>query len=89
MNIFQITPSVMYVETNDDLEFVKKYCESMGIVRDVKIGDYVEIAKNIKTYVVKPLDTIDSISKKMGVSKEQVKSRTMGGNIFIGQKIEF
>ena len=89
MNIFQITPSVMYVETNEDLEFVKMYCESIVIVRDIKIGDYVEIAQNNKTYVVKPLDTIDSISKKMGVTKEQVKSKTFGGNIFIGQKIEF
>lgn len=89
MNIFQITPSVMYVETNEDLEFVKMYCEGKGIVRDIKIGDYVEIDQNNKTYVVKPLDTIDSISKKMGVSKEQVKSKTAGGNIFIGQKIEF
>ena len=89
MNIFQITPRVMYVETNEDLEFVKMYCESIGILRDIKIGDYVEIAQNNKTYVVKPLDTIDSISKKMGVTKEQVKSKTFGGNIFIGQKIEF
>jgi len=47
-------------------------------------GDYIEISnKNI--YVVKPLDTISSISRKVGVSEQMLIQKNNIRQIFIGQ----
>ena len=49
--------------------------------------DYILLPKSYeKVYIVKPLDTIEKISKTLGVGTDKVYCAT-NGKIFVGQKI--
>ena len=61
-----------------------------GIKKDVSEGDMLilqEISKNY--YIVKPLDTLFSISKKLNVSVQDIieKNNLQTDSVFIGQKL--
>lgn len=83
MNIFQIIPSVVFVENEQDLEFVEKL-KKAGIVdsNNFKI-------QTKKQYVVKPLDTILSVAKKLDISPEKVMESAGSNNLFVGQVLKF
>lgn len=42
-----------------------------------------------KTYVVKPLDTPESVAKKLGVDKQKLIKDNHITKLFIGQKLEY
>ena len=94
MNIFQDVPSVMFIENENDVNFVKdfltknktNYDNAYGDISKIKIGDI--LIKQNQFYIVKPLDTLESISKKFNVTIEHIKSKNDIKNLYIGQKLE-
>ncbi len=94
MNIFQDVPSVMFIENENDVNFIKDfliknkttYDNTYGDISKIKIGDI--LIKQNKVYVVKPLDTLESISKKLNISVEYIKSKNNIKNLYVGQKLE-
>ena len=90
MNFFQIIPKVLFVDDEDDVEFVKKILNQKGVAFDeIKVGEVIIPIEKSNIYIVKPLDSLQSISKKLNMPIEALKSITGGGHLFIGQKIEF
>lgn len=51
-------------------------------------GDYIEIS-NQNIYIVRPLDTISSIARKLGVSEQMLISKNNIRQIFIGQLLYY
>jgi hypothetical protein len=49
-------------------------------------GDILQVPKN-NVYVVKPLDTIFSISSKLNISADELLAKNNTKNIFIGQML--
>lgn len=85
MNIFECFCSDVFVETKEDVEFVK---EKLGV--DVKIGDIVKTNNlNNNYYIVKPLDTIETVAKKLSLDKQKLIQIVGGNQLFVGQKIKF
>ena len=80
MNFFQISPKLLCFERNHDLAFFdnKNFTVGNNYCKDDKLGNF---------YVVKPLDTFDLVSKKLGIEKETLKNRAGTKNLFVGQKI--
>lgn len=83
------------VEHNETIESIaRKYNNSPNLLRqvnkisNVEVGDILLIPqKNKATYVVKPLDTFESLSNKFGVSIESIKSNNNTNKLFIGQTL--
>ena len=70
-------------------------CEKQSIIainkiEEVEEGDEIIIPnhQNRNYYIVKPADNLETISKKMGISKEEILKK-YGKAFFIGQKIYF
>lgn len=94
MNIFQDVPSVMFIRNEQDIYFVNNFliksktnyeC-AFGTISNIKIGDV--LIKKDMAYIVKPLDTLETISKKLNVSVEYIKSKNNIKNLYVGQKLE-
>ncbi len=97
MNIFEVFPKVLFIEDEWDLSFVQFLKETKNLqflnmdgesVNEFKIGDVLTIKSNIKEYVVKPSDTLDSIAKKLNISRLELLNKAGGENLFVGQKIK-
>lgn len=86
MNIFEIIPTYLFVEDEEDLKFVNNYLKNNNLNQTVKIGDVI-CTKKQNTYIVKPLDTIKTISQKLGISEEDLKQKINGKSLYIGQKL--
>lgn len=91
MNIFEISPNVLSVDDEKDLEFLKT--SGKGFIQlkygKLNVGDVIctnSVGKNY--YIVKPLDTIKSVADKLGRSEEDIKRRAGSKNLFIGQRID-
>lgn len=84
MNFFNITPNILVVEESKDVAFVKTI---LNDEQEITIGKNYYIPKNSKVYIVKPLDTISSIAKKLNVDEEVIYKKIKSKNVFIGQKI--
>lgn len=72
--------------------FCKKYNLSYSCVvsnnDDFKKGDRVIIInKKLRVHIVKPTETIKSISLKYGVLEEQILAQNNIKNIFVGQQL--
>ena len=72
--------------------FCKKYNLAYSCVvsnnDDFKKGDRVIIInKKLRVHIVKPTETIKSISLKYGVLEEQILAQNNTKNIFIGQQL--
>ena len=87
MNIFEIIPNVTRIVDEYDLHFISTWQKNNGMQ-----FQNIEIGKNIVTlkqnfYVVKPLDTPESVSKALNISKQQLEKKLNGAPLFIGQII--
>ena len=70
---------------NFELEDFKKL---NGNIKQIKGGDILIIPPSSKyCHVVMPTETLETISKKFGVSKEEIISKNNVTKIFIGQKL--
>ena len=59
-----------------------------ALSQEVLEGDILYVEKlDLKTYLVRPLDTIDVISKKFGVDKEKILSVNEIDYVYMGQVI--
>lgn len=88
MNVFELLNDIIFIEDAEDLCFVNQKLN----INNVKIGDVIKQSEQNakqKEYVVKPLDTISSVAKKLNVAEQLVRQQTSGENLFIGQKILF
>ncbi len=94
----KIEDIIYFVKKYDTIASIcAKFCvEENQILQDndltpndeLQEGDILWIRRrNIATYVVKPLDTIEKIAIKYGVSTEHIKKLNGISNVFIGQKI--
>lgn len=83
MNIF--VPNIIFVETDDDEKQINSSIEDYGLNTKVMVGNNYYHTKQIKTYVVKPLDTYSKISKKMGISEIYLRDKYNNKPLFIGQ----
>ena len=64
--------------------------KELNQIQNVKAGDVILLSKQYKNvYVVKPLDTYESIAQKMNVSVQVLKNVTKNKKMYIGQKIMF
>lgn len=71
------------VDADDDISALKK---TYNLKNNVEVGDMFIVNQNEK-YVVKPLDTMDKIAEKLGVSKEYIisKNNLKTDKVFVGQ----
>lgn len=92
------TKTFLYrVKQNDNLESIaKKFGTSTYAINkdnntpQIYPGCVLFINTNqTKTYVVKPLDTIDKIAQKLNVDKNTLIHKNNITKLFIGQKLEY
>lgn len=71
------------VDKDDNIEILKSEYQLKG---DVEVGNKYLI-KNTDKYIVKPLDTLDKICNRLGISKEYIMSKNnlKTDKLFIGQ----
>ena len=84
---------IVKIENKEDIKSLKTFCDMNAVrlvnkISEVKVGDFLEIP-SFKTYVVKPFDTLEKISKKINVACEEIKQKNNIKNIFIGQIIKY
>ena len=88
-----IYPQKIYIESQNDKDFLNNINNSGDNISTYpqKLGFWASInlsqTKNI--YIVKPLDTLEKIAKKLNLSEDYLKTCINSKNIFIGQKITF
>ena len=83
MNIFEIKPNIICFEEPSDLEVFAKETK----IFSYKIGKNYMSENFCKYYIVKPLDTFASVSKKLGINEQILRKMAGSNNLFIGQKI--
>lgn len=84
MNIFQIIPNIVFVEDEEDYLFVEKLKQNKIVDNNnIKI-----INNNVNQYIVKPLDTISSVAKKLGINEQELIKKTNTTSLYVGQKID-
>ncbi len=85
MIISCIFPQMIYI---DNLNTLFKIKNQFGADDNLKVGDWFKTsAKSGNVYVVKPLDTFDSVSKKFNVDKQELKKIANTKQLFVGQKL--
>lgn len=83
-------PEIYKVENETFQDIAKKLgidvfvLQKNNEISNLSKGDYIEII-NQNFYVVKPLDTISSISRKLDVSEQMLIQKNNIRQIFIGQ----
>jgi len=54
----------------------------------LKKGDKIVIKNlNVQLHIVKPLETLESIAKKLNISKEEILKKNKVERLFIGQQL--
>ena len=94
MNIFQDIPSVIFIRNMSDINYVNdfliktkiSYVNVCNNLSNIKIGDILIRQNNY--YIVKPLDTLEGIAKKLNVTVDHIKSKNQIKNLYVGQKLE-
>ena len=91
MQITEVVYDNIFIENEADLNFVK----SLDPTANVQIGEWWENKKtatkvtgNANFYIVKPLDTFESVSKKLNISIQKLKALAGTKHLYVGQKIE-
>lgn len=90
MIISYFFPKKIYIENKAVIEELKAdFNLSDEQVLRLKVGDWFDTQKNysVNTYVVKPLDTFESVAKKLGISKNELQEKVNSKRLFVGQKI--
>lgn len=92
MIISCIFPQMIYIEN----EYVKKsIIEKFNLnnqqIVNLKVGDWfkTKINNNVNEYVVKPMDTFFSVSKKLNIDETTLRKNMKTKHLFVGQKIKF
>lgn len=94
----KIEDIIYFVKNGDSLDSIaQKFCvkvETLLEDNDLSVNDKVEEGqiiwirrRNTAIHIVKPLETLGSISKKYGVSVEHIQKLNNITTVFIGQKI--
>ncbi|NCB48684.1 MAG: LysM domain-containing protein [Clostridia bacterium] len=73
-------------------EIIKKWKTSKAQIiynnENLKKGDKIVLKNlNLKTHIVKPMETLDEIAKKYNVSKEEILEKNKISQLFIGQQL--
>lgn len=86
MNISCIFPQMIYIDNLDTLSKVKS---QFGAGDNLKVGDWFSRTgdKSNKVYVVNPLDTFDSVAKKLNINVEELKKIANTKHLFVGQNL--
>ena len=88
MNVFEIISDTIFIEDEYDLNFIMQNAEKLGVKKeDIKLNTIINLNEEQKEYIVKPLDTFESVSKKLGIDVEILKQKVESGRLFVGQKI--
>lgn len=90
MNISHCFPTKIYIEDEAVKDFIEKEfgVDKKGLI----IGGWFDTKNYAKPtsnnfYVVKPLDTIKSVSKKLNMTEAELIALAKTKKLFIGQKI--
>lgn len=88
--------AIIYNQISKKLNLEYKFTPLSWVFLKLKDKYILNIKKEAKTetktknyYIVKPLDTISSISKKLNIDEEFLKSILKNQKLYIGKKIEF
>ena len=84
------------VQQGDTLSFIsQKFNAPIGrlihinnLTKDVSAGDIILIEKVDNVYLVKPLDTLESLSKRFNLSKQEILDKNNLEYIYCGLLIE-
>ena len=92
----EFVTKVIFVENEVDKACINNNLKSYGLLYAVDVGgNYISKTANDKNtnkksiYIVKPMDTILTIAKKLNMTKDEVLSLTNGHNVFVGQQIVY
>ena len=91
MNISYYYPQMIYLDDNKTIKSVIQNAELFHLTTlNLNIGDWCN-TKNIinKCYIVKPLDTFESVAKILNISLKDLKSIAKTKHLYVGQKIIF
>jgi len=89
---------IYFAKKNDSLLSIsEKFCidksqlandNNLDVNYQVEEGDIIWVRrKNMATYVVKPLDTIEKIAIKFNVTAQHIKDINQINTVYLGQKI--
>ena len=84
MNIFQIIPSIVFIGSEQDEIFVENL-KSRGVIDNFNLKITNTVPKN--KYIVKPLDTISSVAKKLDISEQELIKITNCKSLYVGQEL--
>lgn len=79
MNIFQLFPKKIENDVQFDMVSLRRQ-EGEANAENIGVD---------KIYVVKPLDTLETIASKLQIPIEELKIKINNNHLFIGQKIKF
>ena len=90
MIINQIIPEKIYIENEEDLKQVEEMLKQNNLKSNNKleVNSWAVISQKEKYYIVKPTDTIESVSKTLNISEQELLNKIGTKNVFIGQKIK-
>lgn len=90
MIISYIFPQMIFIEDEKTLKMINKNFNNYYLNKRIEIGSWFQtnpIFKEEICYVVKPLDTFESVAKKLNISIEELKILSKTKHLFVGQKI--
>jgi len=88
MKIKNVLPDYLFVNDNEEKEFY----ENCFNVKNLKVGEwnYTKIEQqNVNYYIAKPLDSYESVSKKLNIDINLLKEKNNNETIFIGKKLYY
>lgn len=90
MIINEIIPEKIYIENEENLKQVEELLKQNNLKSNNKleINSWITISQKENYYIVKPADTIESVSKTLNISQEELKHKIATKHLFIGQRIK-
>ena len=88
MIVSYIFPKMIFIDDEKTLNFVKEQFKDYS-VKNLCVGDWFNtIRQSTKTYVVVPMDTFETVAKKLNINVEDLKQKALTKRLYVGQKIE-
>ena len=92
MNYF--ISNIVFVETEDDKNYINKNLNLFRLNASVSTGNNCVINNGSNsssggTYIVKPLDTIEKVALKLGITKDDVIKLSGCKALYVGQKLGY
>ena len=96
MNYF--ISNMVFVETEDDKNYINKNLNLFRLNASVSTGNNYVIHNSTPnssnssfggTYIVKPLDTIEKVALKLGITKDDVIKLSGCNALYVGQKFNY